>query len=163
MVTYIFDWKRTIYDPENKNLVGGAMDVLEAISRKGSIMVLVGKGGREMYDEVERLGIKSFFDNIFSEEVPKRVEQFEAFVDSKQPRQTIFIGDRLGSELAIGHCLGATTLWVRQGKFANETIPGSTWIPTHAVNSISEILGHIQTQREQPPFGDCVSCGSIVI
>lgn len=142
-ITYIFDWKRTLYDPENKNLIEGVLETLGAVSQKGGRMVLIGKGGREMYDEVERLGIKEFFDYILFEEGPKRAVQFEAFVDPKQPRQTIFIGDRLKSELTIGHDLGATTIWVRQGKFADETIPGSTWSPTHTANSISEILGRV--------------------
>ncbi len=36
------------------------------------------------------------------------------------PKKTIFIGDRVRSELEIGNKLGATTIWVKQGIFADE-------------------------------------------
>lgn len=150
METYIFDWKRTLYDPEYRTLLMGSMETLEAVSKRGGRMVLIGKGSQEMYNEVERLGIKSYFSSIEFNEGPKQDHQFAKYIDPEDPKRTIVVGDRLQSELTIGHSLGATTIWVRQGKFSNEGATDSSWRPDHIVGSLLEVPEwiHAQDSRE---------------
>lgn len=135
----IFDWKRTLYDPDNKVLTEGALSLLEFISSKNIPMVLIGKGGREMNEEVNRLGVKKYFKQVIFSEGPKDQNKFASFI-SEDPRQAFFIGDRVRSELEIGKKLGATTIWVRQGKFALEEPLNKDQIPDYTVLSLTDCL-----------------------
>ena len=60
----VFDWKRTLYDPDSGQLIDGAWELLEFLQEKKIPMILIGKGGEDMNQEVERLGVKFFFQNM---------------------------------------------------------------------------------------------------
>ncbi len=139
MKKVIFDWKRTLYDPDNKTLVDGTLDLLNFLKRKHIQIVLIGKGNDDMYSEVERLGIKNYFTNIMFSEGVKDLNLFTPYIHKKSPQDTLFIGDRVRSELAIGSNLGATTLWVKQGKFAAEEPESEDQTPTYTVKALSEV------------------------
>lgn len=136
----IFDWKRTLYDPDTKTLVKGTFDILDFLKNMGVKMVLMGKGGEDMNEEVGRFKLKKYFGKILFIEGEKDPKVFKPYVSSKDPRNTIFIGDRVRSELAIGNLLGATTIWVKQGKFASETPESNSQKPHYTVNSLVECL-----------------------
>lgn len=65
MRVIIFDWKRALYDPEGQRLIDGALDVLALALRSNVESVLVGKGGADMYDEVDRLGVRKYFSSVY--------------------------------------------------------------------------------------------------
>lgn len=141
MVTnVIFDWKRTLYNPEEKSLTSGSLELLDFIFKKNIPMVLIGKGGDDMYQEVDRLNVKSYFTDILFKEGEKEVEVFRQYVNKKQPEVTLFVGDRVRSELEVGNILGATTVWVKQGQFANEEPENENQKPNFIVNSLSEVI-----------------------
>ena len=48
----------------------------------------------------------------------------------------VVIGDRVRSELAVGKSLGATTIWVKQGKFAEEGPENDQQQPDNIVSSL---------------------------
>jgi FMN phosphatase YigB (HAD superfamily) len=139
MKTVIFDWKRTLYDPDNKILIPGAEELLTFLKQKNISLVLIGKGTQEMHDEVERLGLKDYFNHIFFREGAKDSHLFAQYIKKDSPKETIFIGDRVRSELAVGNNLGATTIWVKQGKFAREEPENENQIPTFTVPSLSSV------------------------
>lgn len=139
----IFDWKRTLYDPDTKSLITGALELLESIKSKGIPMVLVGKGGDDMEEEVARLGVRKYFLKTVFAEGEKDPDVFRAFI-SKNPEKTVFIGDRVRSELEIGNKLGATTIWVKQGKFAIEEPENEQQKPKFTIPSLSDCLKVIQ-------------------
>jgi ribonucleotide monophosphatase NagD (HAD superfamily) len=134
----IFDWKQTLYDPETKTLIQGAEEIFMFIKDHGIEAVIIGKGGEEMYAEVDRLGITHYFaDIIFDEE--KDEEQFIPFVAMSEAKNTHVVGDRVKTEIAIGNRLGATTVWVKQGPFATEEPEKDEEKPTHIVSSLQEL------------------------
>ncbi len=141
--TFIFDWKRTLYDPEHKQLIAGAVQLLAYLAGQ-STSVLVGKGDDTMRQEVERLGVGSYFSAITFEERAKESSLYIKYVDTERPENTIFIGDRTRSELAVGNQLHARTMWVRQGKFRDEKPENPVYSPTYAVNSLKEALAVIK-------------------
>lgn len=145
MVTVIFDWKRTLYDPETKQLIDGALDLLDFLKQQGVQVVLIGKGSDDMYGEVERLGITPYFDQIIFREASKDTSQFTPFIDKNRPEQTIVIGDRARGEIAIGNELGATTIWIRQGKFSSELPIGTVQQPVHTVSSLRDAYKILST------------------
>ncbi len=131
----IFDWKRTLYDPDSKILVAGAEELLATAQGLSIPLYLIGKGGEDMYAETKRLGIENYFTKIVFEEGAKEESLFVPFISS-DPSTTVFIGDRIQSELAVGKSLGATTIWVRQGKFATEMPLGKDQEPDYIVASL---------------------------
>lgn len=134
----IFDWKRTLYDPESRNLITGSLEILDSLKSRNIATVLIGKGDADMYDEVDRLKVRDYFKDVVFREGTKDSELFTPFVDMKNPKSSIFIGDRVHSELAVGNQLGATTIWVKQGKFADELPDAEDQQPTYTVSSLSE-------------------------
>ncbi|OGL35608.1 hypothetical protein A3F65_00890 [Candidatus Saccharibacteria bacterium RIFCSPHIGHO2_12_FULL_47_16b] len=144
MKTVIFDWKQTLYDPENKSLIDGALEVLNFLKNKKVPTVLVGKGAQDMHKEVKRLGVKDYFLHINFREGPKDPSLYSSFVKRHAPQKSIFVGDRVRSELAVGNSLGATTIWVRHGEFANEEPENPMEQPDYSVNSLQELISIIE-------------------
>lgn len=141
MITNIvLDWKRTLYDPEEKNLISGSLELLDFIRLKNIPMVLIGKGGDDMYQEVDKLNVKKYFTDILFKEGEKEIETFRKYLNEPQPKFTVLIGDRVRSELEVGNILGATTIWVKQGKFATEEPENVNQKPDFTVNSLDEVI-----------------------
>lgn len=141
MATYIFDWKRTLYDPESAELTEGVIELLEHLNQENSNrLILVGKGSDDMHREVKRLGVGNYFADIKFQEGDKDTSLFIEFIDKNDPKNTVFVGDRARSELAVGNSLGATTIWVKQGKFSEELPIDPVYVPTHTVCSLGEAL-----------------------
>jgi len=135
----IFDWKRTLYNPDEKVLISGAKELLDLVKEKNIPMILIGKGGEDMESELERLKMRDYFSDVFFQEGEKDIELFRKYVDVNNPKSTIIIGDRVRSELQIGNILGATTIWVRQGKFADEEPENASQKPDFVVRELGEI------------------------
>jgi len=135
----IFDWKRTLYDPDKKVLMRDAKKLLESIKTKCISMILVGKGGADMQKEVVRLGVWSYFKEVVFAEGEKNMEVFSSLVP-QEPGESLFIGDRVRSELEVGKKLGSKTVWVRQGKFAGESPENKYQEPDYAVSSLKDCI-----------------------
>lgn len=140
MYSIIFDWKRTLYNPDTTELIKGAKELLEYAKSKTSKLILIGKGAQEMHEEVERLAVKEYFSDIIFQEGKKDPEMFRQFVSPSDSEDTFFIGDRIRSELAVGKELGATTIWVKNGKFADELPESKDQSPDYTVSSLAECL-----------------------
>lgn len=139
----IFDWKRTLYDPDSKTLIEGAKSLLDFIKNKNIPLISVGKGGKDMQGEIDRLRVRSYFKEIVFAEGQKDPQVFKKYI-SADPKKTVFIGDRVRSELEIGHKLGATTIWIKQGKFANEEPENEEQKPDYQIPSLSECIEILQ-------------------
>lgn len=138
----IFDWKRTLYDPDSKTLISGARELLEFVQNKNIPMILMGKvkGEEDMEGEVERLGVRTFFKQIIFAEGVKDPNRFMPYISKDDSKKTVFIGDRVRSELEIGKKLGTTTIWVKQGKFATEEPENEDQKPDYTVLSLHECI-----------------------
>lgn len=135
----IFDWKRTLYDPETKTLINGATEILEMFSNKNIPIFLIGKGEEEMHQEVNRLGIEKFFTGVKFAQGEKNPEDFKKYIDPFNPSETFIIGDRALSELSVGKSLMASTVWVRQGVYADELPEAKNLTPDYQVRSLAEL------------------------
>ena len=146
----IFDWKRTLYDPDNKLLIKDGLKILKFLKRKNVPLILIGKGGNNMLNEVDRLGIKDYFSDIVFCKERKDNRLFESYISNTNPKATLIIGDRVRSELEIGNILNATTIWIRQGKFATEKPLIKNQTPTYTVNSLYELLTLLKNNFFKP-------------
>ncbi len=140
MYKIIFDWKRTLYDPDAKTLINGTLPLLKFLKQKNFDLILIGKGGNEMDQEVKRLKVRKYFSEVIFREDKKDKKLFSSFISKKNPKLTIIIGDRVRSELEIGNKLKAITIWVKQGKFSKEIPLNKYQKPNFIVGSISELL-----------------------
>ena len=136
----IFDWKRTLYNPDTLALMDGAIKLLNYLSRYNIPLFLIGKGSWEMHDETVRLDVAKYFQDILFVEGSKNPNDFFKYMNLSFPQRTIVIGDRINSELQVGKMVGAITIWVKRGKFANEELENESQKPDFVVNSLSEIL-----------------------
>lgn len=148
MYSIIFDWKRTLYNPDTTELVNDAKELLEYAKSETSKLILIGKGAQEMHDEVERLGVKDFFSDIIFQEGKKDPEMFKQFISPNNSKDTMFIGDRIRSELAVGRELGASTIWVRNGKFADELPESENQEPDYTVSNLSQCLELLKSIKQ---------------
>ncbi|HEX8964973.1 MAG TPA: HAD hydrolase-like protein [Patescibacteria group bacterium] len=132
----IFDWKNTLYDPESKQLLPGAIELLNLLKKEEISLMLISKGSSEMMGEAQGLGITEFFTKIIFLATPKTIESFKEFI-TPDPKETWFVGDRLDSEIHIGKQLHATTVWVKQGPFANQK-PINNEMPEFIISNLEE-------------------------
>lgn len=140
MYTVIFDWKRTLYNPDSKTLIEGTLRLLKYLKQTNINIILIGKGGEEMYQETKRLKIQKYFSKIIFQKGKKNKKIFFPFVSKKNPELTLVIGDRVRSELKIGNQLKTTTIWIKQGKFSKERPLNKNQKPKYIVFSVFELL-----------------------
>jgi len=130
----IFDYNRTLFDPDVDTLYPGVLDLLNVASQKHEIF-LVSRNERARKKRMKDLGIEQYFKEIF-------------FVDEKSDALFVFIaggmrgmvvGDSIQDEIAIGNRLGLITVRLKQGKFAYETPQNKSEIPAFEVENIEAL------------------------
>jgi len=138
MNAIIFDFNRTIYDPDSKALCSGALECMQNLSGKYSLY-LVAKGGIERKELIESLGIKQYF-KIVSVQPEKNVEQFIACKEDLPPDTTwCVVGDRVKKEIRYGNECGMKTVWYRSGKFAEEEPSEEIEQPDVTIDDLSDL------------------------
>ena len=140
----IFDYNRTIFDPESGGLVAGAQSLLEDLKARGVTLFLVAKGGDERRAQITTLGLEPLFKNIIVNE-SKSSEDYESCKSLCSP-DTVFyaVGDRVKEEIRHANGCGMTTIWFRSGKFATEEPAGDAERPSYTVTSLDDVAALIK-------------------
>lgn len=120
----IFDWKRTLYDPDQANLLPNAQTVLETLGHQGLRLYLIGRGGSDMDDAIDKVGVRPLFEAVHF--VPRKSDGlFRRYIPPTNPETTLAVGDRAQKEVALAKSLGARAIWLRAGLFQDELpLPG---------------------------------------
>ncbi len=137
--TIIFDFNRTLYDPETDGLFDGVIDMLDELRQEERRLVLLSKqeGGRETL--LSDLGIDGYFEGAHF--VPRKTREVMLDIvetDGLDPKETLVVGDVPHSEIKAGNAVGMETVWLRHGYFA-DTVPDDESTPKHIVLSIPEL------------------------
>ncbi len=140
----ILDWKRTLYDPDKDELINGAIKLLDLFMLCKVPCVLIGKGGSEMEEKVKELGLKKYFTHVQFSGSEKSPRLFTPFIHATFPASTLVIGDRARAEIEIGNTLGATTIWVKQGKFAEEEPLNADQEAKYVVKDLEDLYSFIK-------------------
>ena len=112
----IFDYNRTIFDPDTDNLYLGILELLKKLSSKYELF-LISRNEPARKKRLEELNIKNYFHKIlFVNEKSKQV--FEEIAGNT--KKVIVIGDSISDEIKIGNQLGFITIRLKKGKFALE-------------------------------------------
>ncbi|MDP2704316.1 MAG: HAD hydrolase-like protein [bacterium] len=138
----IFDFNRTLYDPNTDSLVSGALQVLQRFSLAFSLYLLSTDSPSRLFC-IKDLGIERYFKKIVL--VPeKSIPVFEFLARFADIPSSYVVGDRVRSEIRMGKTVGFQTIWVQSGKFSEETPRTATEQPDHTVSSLLEILSLIR-------------------
>ena len=140
MKLVIFDFNRTIYDPVTKGLLPDVEVVLGTLINRGFDLYLVSRGNQRK-DLIDSLGISNYFKEIIVSNT-KSKRDFETIIaqEAVDIKSSFVMGDRVRKEITSGNTLGLKTIWLRQGKFANELPRNSTEQPNHVVKRLKDTL-----------------------
>jgi len=140
----VFDFNRTLYDPDADSLVPGALQALEDLSRKYPL-VLYSKKGEGRDERIAELGLPRFFKKMVAVESKsgKDLESVARELGIK-PQEIVVVGDRVRSELRAGREAGCATIWFRRGKFSQEGPEKPGEEPGCEITGLAEIAGAVE-------------------
>ena len=133
----VFDFNRTLYDPEHRALSRGARQLLDLAVARGYQLVLLSQAVASRAELIRELGLARYFVEI--QIVERKGAQLLAGITERylpDLAQSYVIGDRAQGEIRLGHEAGWQTIWLQTGKFADE-LPAFS--PTHTVTDLSDI------------------------
>jgi|SRR3989338_6468383 len=135
----IFDYNRTLFDPEKGGLYSGVYEILEKLSKKHKLFLIsYNEFGREKF--MKDVGIEKFFANISLVENKDKISML-ALTGGLNFSEIIFvIGDSLRDEITVGNELGYETVWLKKGKFASEKPRNEKENPKYIINELEEIF-----------------------
>jgi 2-phospho-L-lactate transferase/gluconeogenesis factor (CofD/UPF0052 family)/FMN phosphatase YigB (HAD superfamily) len=141
-----------VYNIENVEAVKpypDTMNTLRELRRAGYKLFLVtlGRTGRQK-NKIDRLGIADMFDKIVNEGPPSHDYWFSELLKEYKlsPGEVACVGDRTHDEIRSGNRLGCVTVWMRRGRFAEET-PAEGDRPDHEIRFLAQLPTLLQLAR----------------
>lgn len=131
----IFDFNRTLYDPEQERIMPEALTILEYLSSKNYELILVSRAVQNRKVLINKLGITPYFNKIIIAN-NKSLKLFNKIIGAKP---TVIIGDRVKTEITLGNQLGATTIWFKNGKFKDEIPNNNMEKPNYIITNLKQI------------------------
>lgn len=136
MKNIIFDFNRTLYNPDTKALFPETIPLLQSLIEKGYRLHLVSRFVKEgRYEVITETNIHHYFKNILLVQ-QKNTEVFSLL---SKDYESVVIGDVLWEEIEIGNTLGLTTVWFCNGKFSTDTPQNDNQKPDHTIYELSEL------------------------
>ncbi len=142
----IFDWGRTLYDSDAGMLFPGVHALLSALSRRYALAVVSLVTGdytarvAERREILRHVGLDRFFSLLLFVPTNKDAAYAEALVTlGVQANEIAIVDDRARRGIAWGNRHGATTIWLRRGRFADELPDAETGEPDHTLAEIGEL------------------------
>ncbi len=139
----IFDWGRTLHDPDADGLFEGTPEVILGLSQKYKL-VLVSLAKSQSEDErrktIAESGIAEYFEIILIGEENKGNIYEEAIKElALSHREVAVVDDRMVRGISWGNKVGAVTIWLCRGKFSGELPTEKTGTPTKIIRDIREL------------------------
>jgi HAD superfamily phosphatase (TIGR01668 family) len=138
----IFDFNRTIYDPEKGSLTEGVCQLLEDLYLRKKLC-LISVGGREREQQIQDLEIEKYF--VSTQVVHRKTQShFRKCMQYMllSAEEVVVVGDRVRSEIYIGNRLGMKTIWYESGIFRKELPRNKLEQPDYRITQLEEILRH---------------------
>lgn len=142
----IFDFNRTLYDPDSDALMPDALKVLKKLSNH-FCLALHCKIGEGREQRISELGLKKFFKKVILVENKTAQDFTNAAAEfCIKPNEMLVVGDRIKSEITAAKAAGCKTIWFRNGKFAAElpSKPGEQ--PDFTIAKLEEVLEKIEVK-----------------
>lgn len=140
----IFDWGGTLHSSETKSLFPGTVEILKKLSKTYTLALVSlarSQSREERLKAIEKNGVTHYFAEILVDEEDKDGLYERLLKDFKvSPENAAIVDDRTIRGIAWGNRNGATTIWIKRGKFANELPDETTGEPTYTINNLAELL-----------------------
>ncbi len=131
----IFDYNRTIFNPDKQELYSGVFELLNDLSKKQELF-LISKNEAGRNEILEKFRINKFFKRIIFTD-NKSVKTFQEIIGTD--KNAIVVGDRVQGEITIGNQLNLVTVWIKQGKFSGVVPINEIQKPKYTISNISEL------------------------
>lgn len=134
----IFDYGRTLFDRENNKFFPETPEILNYLSKKYKLAIVSITTDRsppkERIKKLEEAGIINYFYPILFDPLNKDHLFQEALLKLNiTPSELAIVDDRMFRGIKWGNKNGAMTVWLRAGKFSNETPNDETGKPSHTI------------------------------
>lgn len=146
MKLVIFDWGRTLYDPESEALFPETKNVLEYLKSKNYTLAIVAlaTAGQTKIDErlkiIEKEELIPFFASIKFDVENKDKMYADTLTElGYETRDTVVVDDRVLRGICWGNKNGCQTIWFKNGKFAEESPNEETGLPEYTITSLKEL------------------------
>ena len=141
----IFDWGRTLFDPEKKIELPDSVEVLAYCKKKGYKICVASLVRADTIEEregqIKNFNLGKYIDDI---EVSDEKEK-DTILDNLIKRldisrkEILMVDDRMVKSIKYGNKNGHPTVWLQHGPFSNELPNIETGIPTHIIKSLIEL------------------------
>tara|TARA_Y100000310_G_scaffold276666_1_gene294007 strand:+ start:2064 stop:2516 length:453 start_codon:yes stop_codon:yes gene_type:complete len=147
MIKAIFlDWGKTVYDNDTQQdgkLYEGALETVEYLSKK-YIVAMMSKTAEPLEVRKQRIESSPIFKYlklllIDPDDKNKLYEQALKHFNLK-PEEVAIIDDRTKRGIQWGTKRGATTIWIRQGRYKDELPNEETGKPDYIIYDIKEAM-----------------------
>ena len=138
----IFDFNRTVYNPETDKLTEGLLELLIELKDKNYKLALLSKKTRpDRREQITNLGLDEYFIDIQVIEGGKTEENFVQTLNimGLKSEEVLVVGDRIKSEIVLGNKVGMKTVWYQSGKFATESPEINMEKPDYIIKILKEI------------------------
>jgi FMN phosphatase YigB (HAD superfamily) len=135
----IFDFNRTLYDPDTGQLMKDALEILSTLKELGFKMFLIGKGAEERTTLIRDLGLEPFFDDIIVND-EKDINDFFKLKKWHPGYEFYSVGDRIRKEIKYSNRAGCKTIWLKKGKFAFEEPIEADEEPWRTITELNELI-----------------------
>ena len=116
MKTIIFDFNRTLHDPDTDEAVPGACELVAELASLGHELHLVSRLEPGRATTLESFGIADAF--MTTSFVPDKAEAISRIVSGAAGNAYV-VGDYLHDEIRAGGRAGAKTIWLKRGRFSS--------------------------------------------
>ena len=142
----IFDWGRTLYDSEQGALFPMVPILLAELSRRYTLAIVSLVSGdyasrvAARRAAIAEADIGRFFEAIVFVADDKEGAYRDVLARLVLPATDVaIVDDRVRRGIAWGNAHGATTIWLRRGRFAAELPDAATGLPTYTIGAVEEI------------------------
>lgn len=117
----IFDFNRTLYDPETDSFYPGVFEMLRTLHASDLKLGLWSRDEKARAETISRDGLRELFDHVLivRSKSAEDIRQL-CLVLGVQPSETAVVTDPVRSDLAAAKEVGTHVICVRQGKFVSD-------------------------------------------
>ena len=140
----IFDYYRTLYDPE-EGISLATENLVRELKEQGVILALITRNESAKRDISSNLFF-SFFSVVKTVEDDKKEEDFREVMKqiNVKGEEILVVGDRIKKEIVIGNKIGLKTVWLKKGLYAKELPETKAEEPWKIIEDLQEIKQFVQ-------------------
>lgn len=135
----VFDFNRTLYDPDANRVVPGVRKMLRMLKKQYRLcLVTTEQEGKR--DILSKSKLASFFEHIecVNAKTPDVFLRCSTYMRLK-PNEIVVIGDRIRSEIIAGNKAGMVTVWLKKGKFAGKLPSSKLEEPNFVIQGLEKL------------------------